>query len=130
MQNKRVRDFMAIHYATLSPGQTIVSAAKTLLEYRQSAAPVVDEHKQLIGLISEADCMREALVEGYHNEGASLVSDFMTTQPESVSPGAELSAVAEVFLKNGRRMMPVVEADTLVGILSRQNILNVLVNKG
>ena len=72
--------------------------------------------------------MREALVEGYHNEGASLVSDFMTSTPESVSPEAELSTVAETFLKNGRRMMPVVEADTLVGILSRQNILNALIN--
>lgn len=129
MQNKRVRDFMAIHYAKLSPGQTIVSAAKTLLEYRQSAAPVVNEQNQLIGLISEADCMRETLVEGYHNEGASPVSDFMTHEPDTVSPEAELSAVAEKFLKNGRRMMPVVEADTLVGILSRHNILNALINK-
>lgn len=128
MQNKRVRDFMAVHYATLSPNQTIISAAKTLLEYRQSAAPVIDEHKQLIGLMSEADCMREALVEGYHNEGSSLVSDFMTSEPQSVSPETDLGTVAEIFLKNGRRMMPVVEADTLVGILSRQHILDALVN--
>lgn len=128
MQNKRVRNFMAVHYGTLSPTQTIVSAVKTLLEYRQSAAPVVDEHNQLIGLLSEADCMRETLVEGYHNEGASLVSDLMASQPDTISPEAELSAAAEIFLKNKRRMMPVVEADTLVGILSRDNILNVLIN--
>ncbi len=129
MENKRVRDFMAVHYAKLSPSQTVVSAVKTLLEYRQSAAPVVDDHNQLIGVMSEADCMRETLVEGYYNEGASLVKEFMSTAPDTISPEAELSAVAELFLTNRRRMMPVVEADTLVGVLFRDNILKTLISK-
>ena len=90
MQNKRVRDFMSVHYAKLSPKQTVVSAVHKLMEYHQSAAPVVDERNQLIGLLSEADCMRETLVEGYYNEGASLVSDFMTDSPETISPETEV----------------------------------------
>lgn len=118
---------MVIKYATLSPEQSIAVAVRTLLEYHQSAAPVVDEHKQLIGLLSEADCMRATLVEGYHNEGVALVKDLMTSSPESVSPEMELTSVTEKFLANNRRMMPVVEAGTLVGMLSRQNILTALV---
>ena len=59
MQNIRVRDIMATKYATLSPKQTVVSAAKILMEYRQSAAPVVNEQNELVGLMSEADCLRE-----------------------------------------------------------------------
>lgn len=127
MQNIRVRDIMTTKYATLSPKQTVVSAAKILMEYRQSAAPVVNEQNELVGLMSEADCMREALIEGYFNEGATLVADLMTPSPDTISPGAELSAVTETFLNNRRRLMPVIEADTLVGILDRQGILKALV---
>lgn len=126
MQTRRVRDFMAKKYATVKPGQSLASAVKILLEYHQSAVPVVDEQQQLAGLLSEADCMRSALVEGYFNENHTLVKDLMTTEPETVSPELELSSVSERFLKNNRRMMPVVEAGTLVGILQRQDILKAL----
>ena len=129
MQSKRVRDFMAKQYATVTPDQSVFSAVKTIIEYHQSALPVIDESSQLIGLITEADCMREALVEGYYNEGSSQVKDLMSDAPDIVSPDAELSAVAEIFLQNNRRMTPVVEAGTLVGILSRKNILKALVDR-
>ncbi len=100
MQTKRVRDFMASHYATVKPNQSIAAAVRIILEYHQSAAPVVDDQQQLVGLISEADCMRSTLVEGYFNEGVTLVQEQMTPAPESVSPDLELSAVSEKFLKN------------------------------
>ncbi|NNC55041.1 MAG: CBS domain-containing protein, partial [Pseudomonadales bacterium] len=42
MKTKRVRDFMASHYATVTPNQSIAAAVRIILEYHQSAAPVVD----------------------------------------------------------------------------------------
>ena len=128
MKTKRVRDFMAKHYTTVSPEQSLASAVQTLLEYKQSAAPVVNAQQQLVGLLSEADCMRATLVQGYFNEGASLVKDQMTATPETVSPEEELSSVSDIFLKNSRRLMPVVEAGVLVGIVSRQDILKALID--
>jgi len=71
--------------------------------------------------------MRSTLVEGYFNEGVTLVREQMSVDLESVSPDLELSAVSEKFLQNNRRLMPVVEAGTLVGILSRQDILKALI---
>ena len=128
MKTKRVRDFMAKHYTTVNPDQSLATAVRTLLEYHQSAAPVVNAQQELVGLLSEADCMRATLVEGYFNEGASLVKDQMTETPETVSPDEELSSVSDIFLKNCRRMMPVVEAGVLVGIVSREDILKALVD--
>ena len=127
MQAKRVRDFMATHYPVFKAKQSVASAVQRLLEYHLSAAPVVDDNAQLIGLLSEADCMRSTLIEGYFNEEVALVQDMMTNDPETVSPDAELSSVTEVFLKNNRRLMPVVEAGTLVGVLTRQDILQALI---
>ena len=128
MKTKRVRDFMAKHYTTVSPEQSLASAVQTLLECKQSAAPVVNAQQQLVGLLSEADCMRATLVQGYFNEGATLVKDQMTATPETVSPEEELSSVSDIFLKNSRRLMPVVEAGVLVGIVSRQDILKALID--
>ncbi len=127
MHTQRVRDFMANHYATVTPDQSLAAAVRIILEYHQSAAPVVDAQQQLVGVLSEADCMRATLVEGYFNEGVALVKDQMTTTPDAVSPDEELSSVSEIFLKDNRRMMPVVEAGMLVGIVSRQDILKALV---
>ena len=127
MKTIRVRDFMAKHYATVKPNQSLSAAVKIILEYHQSASPVVDDHQQLVGVLSEADCMRSTLVEGYFNEGVALVQDQMTNEPDSVYPDTELAAVTELFLENRRRMMPVVEAGVLVGIVTRQNILKALI---
>ena len=129
MKTIRVRDFMAKHYATVKPDQSLSAAVKIILEYHQSAAPVVDDHQQLVGVLSEADCIRATLVEGYFNEGVALVKDQMTAEPESVSPDTELAAVTELFLENCRRMMPVVEAGMLVGMVTRQNILKALTDE-
>lgn len=126
METKRVQDFMAKNYASLSPNTSIPAAVTTLLEYHQSSAPVIDATSQLVGLLSEADAMRASLTEGYHGENSTLVKDLMTENPDTVSPEMELSAVAELFLKNNRRMMPVIKAGTLVGILSREHILTAL----
>lgn len=128
MKTKRVRDFMAVHYATVNPDQSLAAAVRTILEYHQSAAPVVDAQQQLVGVLSEADCMRATLLEGYFNEGVALVKDQMSKGLDIVSPDEELSSVSDMFLKNSRRMMPVVEAGILVGIVSRQDILKALVN--
>jgi CBS domain-containing protein len=128
MKTKRVRDFMANHYTTVSPEQSLATAVRTLLEYHQSAAPVVNAQQELVGLLSEADCMRTTLLEGYFNEGIALVKDQMTAATETVSPDEELSSVSEMFLKNCRRMMPVVEAGVLVGIVSRRDILKALID--
>ncbi|MBT5923379.1 MAG: CBS domain-containing protein [Cellvibrionales bacterium] len=128
MKTKRVRDFMANHYTTVSPEQSLATAVRTLLEYHQSAAPVVNAQQELVGLLSEADCMRTTLLEGYFNEGVALVKDQMTAATETVSPDEELSSVSEMFLKNCRRMMPVVEAGVLVGIVSRRDILKALID--
>lgn len=127
MKTKRVRDFMAKHYTTVSPEQSLATAVRKLLEYHQSAAPVVNARQELVGLLSEADCMRTTLLEGYFNEGVALVKDQMTAATETVSPDEELSSVSEMFLKNCRRMMPVVEAGVLVGIVSRKDILKALI---
>ena len=48
---------------------------------------------------------------------------------EGYVPDMELSEVSSAFLRNNRRMMPVIEEDTLVGIVARNDILHTLVKE-
>ena len=117
---------MSTHYATIGPAQTIAAAVKVLIDYHLSALPVVDESKNLVGVLSEADCLRASLVGGYHNESVALVQDLMTVEADTISPDTELSAATEMFLSNRRRMIPVVEAGTLVGLVTRKDLLGAI----
>lgn len=127
MQIRTVREIMTTHYAKVTEDQALVAAISILKKYHLSAIPVVNGNEQLAGIVSEADCMRAALVEGYHNESTTLVKDIMISDTDIISPDTELSSAMQIFLERRRRMMPVVEAGSLVGTLTRADILEALV---
>ena len=129
MENRKVRDYMTSQVATLEPNLGMIRALNILLEHNQSAAPVVDEDNRLLGLISEADCMQSAINSSYFMEANSIVSDQMTKDVQTVTGDTKLVAAAEIFLKHKRRMLPVVEDDKLIGMLTRNHILRALIKE-
>jgi len=118
-----VNDYMVSAMITLKPGVDIVEAAQTLQEYRLSGAPVLDDHKRLVGFLSEKDCLHTVLSAVYNQDYGDLVEDRMTKEIRSVHPTDNITDVAERFLKEGVRMYPVVDKDVLVGMISRQSVL-------
>lgn len=119
-----VKDYMTSAMITMKPEVDIVEAAQTLLEYRLSGAPVVDDHNRVIGFLSEKDCLHTVLSAVYNQDYGDLVADRMSKGIKSVHPSENITDVAERFLKDGLRMYPVVEKDVLVGMISRQSVLN------
>lgn len=53
IKSVHVRDYMTSAMITLKPQTDIVEAAQTMLEYRLTGAPVLDDHNRLVGFISE-----------------------------------------------------------------------------
>ena len=94
-----------------------------LLEHRLSAAPVVDEAGQLLGLLAETDCLRGILSGAYFEQTGGLVGSCMNSQVDTVSPDASVIEVAERFLQGGHRHLPVVEAGRLLGELGCHEVL-------
>lgn len=119
-----VRDYMTSAMITLKAEVDIVEAAQTLLEYRLSGAPVLDDHNRLIGFLSEKDCLHTVLSAVYNQDYGDLVEDRMAKDLKTVHPSENITDVAERFLKDGVRMYPVIEKDVLVGMISRQSVLN------
>jgi CBS-domain-containing membrane protein len=118
-----VADCMASHPLTFRPETDLLLALEQLLTHRISAAPVVDEHAQLLGVLSDGDCLRAILAATYHESVAGSVGSYMTTKVDTVTPQADLSEIAGIFLNNARHCLPVLKNGRLVGLVSRHDVL-------
>ncbi|AUD79754.1 CBS domain-containing protein [Kangiella profundi] len=126
IKSVHVRDYMTSAMITLKPQTDIVEAAQTMLEYRLTGAPVLDDHNRLVGFISEKDCLHTVLSAIYHGDLGHRVMDLMTKEVKTVHPDDNIADVAERFLKDNCRMYPVMEKSQLVGMISRQSILKAI----
>lgn len=117
---------MAKDLVTFSPETNVLSAIRTLLKHKISGAPVVDDNNQVVGMISEKDCLQTFLGSSYYNEMGELVSEIMTSPVITVDANASIVEVAEKFLKNNYRRFPVLEQGELIGQISRRDILKAI----
>ena len=129
MDNLNVRDFMTKDLIVFKPSMDIYSAIDVLVKSEISGAPVVDDNGKLIGIISQKDCLRILANGVFHNAPAGPVSEYMTEAVMSIDPGMDICTVADLFLNNVYRRIPVVENGVVVGQVSRRDILRAIQNK-
>ena len=124
-----VRDHMTRKVLTLRHDLEIMAATRKLVEKGFSGAPVLDQHGRLVGILTERDCMKVALHSGYHDVPYGLVSDYMSPDPESVTPDQSVLTIAEKFVRGRYRRYPVMDNGRLVGIISRRDVLYAMKKK-
>ena len=122
------REFMSEHIHTVTPETNIIDAIKLIIEHKISGLSVIDQDNNLLGVISEVDCLRAILDGSYYGEVGGQVSDYMTANVQSVSSEIAIIDIAKLILDNNRRRMPVVENGKLIGQFSIRSILNAIIN--
>jgi predicted transcriptional regulator len=118
-----VRDFMSTELLVLAPDQDVLRAMQVLLDRSVSGAPVVDARGNLVGLLTQRDCLSVALEAGYYADVAGKVEDYMTREVETVSAGMTLIEIIEKFYRSSWRRFPVLDENQLVGQISRRDVL-------
>ncbi|HEC59704.1 MAG TPA: CBS domain-containing protein [Methylophaga sp.] len=127
----KVKDYMTANKCTFSTDMDVLSAIHHMLESKISGAPVLDQRGNMVGFLSEKDCMKIALNAGYEQSGAAgRVSEFMSYGVETIDVETPIIEVAELFLKSSYKRFPVVMDNRLVGTITRQNILAALASEG
>ncbi len=125
----RVRDIMTKSVLTVQPAVTVAKAAE-LLAYRGfSAMPVVDEHDDLLGIVSEADLIRNRFPAGgvdTKSRPARTVGEVMTSPVKGVGHDEDVSVLAAAMLEDKRRCVPIVDGTRLVGVVTRRDMLRML----
>ncbi len=118
-----VREFMDRYVETLSPDMSILDAVDFLLEKRITGAPVANAKGELVGLLSEFDCLRLLA----HDKGGEApkgqVRDYMTAAIRTIPPTLDIHACAALFMNVPYRRLPVVEKGRLVGAITRFDLL-------
>ena len=123
-----VKNYMASDLITFTPETNVLTAIRTLLKYKISGAPVVDESGWIIGILSEYDCLKPNLQSSYHNDMGTLVKNCMSKEITTIKATASLMETAELFIKSGVRRLPVVENKKLIGQISRRDVLRAIIN--
>ncbi|MFT6866313.1 MAG: CBS domain-containing protein [Cyclobacteriaceae bacterium] len=129
-QSVTVSDYMSTKLITFRSDQHMDEVIKSLLKNRISGGPVVNEDGELIGVISEGDCMKE-VVRGKYNNMPNLtgkVSDHMSTNVISISPETNIFDAADKFLMMRIRRFPVVSFGKLIGQISQKDIMRAVHN--
>ena len=125
-----VSDIMTTQLVLFTPEQSIHDVMKAFIKYRISGGPVVDEKGKLIGVISEADCMKEISDSRYFNMPIldKSVGHFMTENVDTIESTLSVFDAAAKFSKSSRRRYPVLEKGHLVGQVSRKDIVIAALN--
>jgi Zn-dependent protease/CBS domain-containing protein len=120
LERVHVRDVMITDFATLSPADTLADALKRALDPPQDEFPVV-RGTDMVGVIS-----RRQIAESLEEEGDGYVQSAMRREYLVAGPQESLAAVLRRIGRSGLAMIPVVEGDYLVGIISFQNLMRKL----
>lgn len=123
-----VTKFMATKLITFSPETDIRTAIDTMVKKKISGAPVLNEKKQLVGMISEVDCLH-ILLDGPYNKEPSksgTVGELMSKSVRTISADKSILDAAYEFVNAGYKRLPVVENGQLVGQISRSDILRAI----
>jgi CBS domain-containing protein len=131
-----VREIMTSPAVTVVPTASLKQAMRLLDEHEITAMPVVDAAGRLVGVVSEADVLREAvpldrrvhthLVEVTAPPVHLAVTDVMTHLPVSVSPDDDVADAVELMVDTQIKSLPVVQFGMVVGMVSRRDVIAVL----
>jgi CBS-domain-containing membrane protein len=114
------RDIMTHEVISIPSGASIQDAAHVLSEYNISGAPVVDDQRRMVGIVTEHDLISK--------EGKT-VADIMTARVISVDERALVDEIAQILTSNRIKRVPVMRGERVVGIVSRANIVRMMASR-
>jgi predicted transcriptional regulator len=121
-----VSKYMTTKLITFKPDQPVLEVMELLLKNKISGGPVVNDQNELLGIISEGDCMKQIAESGYYNMPMHdvTVEKHMVKDVETISPNFTIFDVAKLFYESKRKRFPVLSAEgSLVGQISRRDVL-------
>lgn len=118
------KDLMSSPVISLEPEISISQANRLLTRYSITVLPVLEKDGALAGIISRR-VVEKAI---YHGLGNCPVSDYMSTDFVCLPKSATLAEIQGLIIENRQRFIPVVEENKVVGVITRTDLLGVLVN--
>jgi len=124
LNSVKLKDHMIENPVTVRSDADLFDAVALILDHRISGLCVVDGDGNLVGVLSELDCLRATLSASYENRTrVGSVGDYMTKDVISADLDDDIVEVAADMLKNRHRRRPILKNGKLVGQISCRQLL-------
>ena len=125
LQSVNLRDYILPNPARVKPQDNVLDAMQVIIDNKISGVCVVDEDANLVGILSELDCLRAVLDDTYNNRSIGVVRDHMAADNLVIAhPDEDIVDVAQDMLRKNKRRRPVVENGKLIGQITCRQLLN------
>jgi CBS domain-containing protein len=125
LKSVNLRDYMLTNPVKVRADDNVVTAMQVIIDNKVSGVCVVDDRENLVGILSELDCLRAALGAIYNDTGIGQVKDYMASENLVVAhPNEDIIDVAQDMLLKNKRRRPVVEDGKLVGQITCRQLLS------
>ena len=114
---------------TVNENDQLIEAIKKLVQYNIGAVPVINNEKQLIGILSERDIVKELAKNKNIDYSILLVKKLMTKEVICCKKNVLSDKLMELMTKNKIRHIPIVEDNIAIGIVSIGDVVNRLMEK-
>ncbi len=120
---KKAKDMMTSPVIHILPDKSVKDASTLMTRYNINVLVVLNKKGVLEGFITR-QIMEKAV---YFNLGHIPVSEYMNIDFNTVTPETPLSEIQELIIKDNMRILPVLKGDQLVGVITRTDLMNILV---
>ncbi len=118
------KDLMTSPVITIKEDDNILYANEILNRYNINVLPVVNENGILTGLITRQIVGKSM----YHNLENLKVKEYMIEEFDTVTPNTNFEKIKDTILKENQRLLPVVENNKVIGVITRTDILKTIYN--
>jgi CBS domain-containing protein len=142
----KASDVMTGRVISIEPTATVAQGVRLMLQHRISGLPVVDNAGRLVGIVTEGDFLRRGetgtqrrrprwlefligpgkLADEYVRTHGRKIEEIMTLDPVTVREDTPLEDIVQLMEKRRIKRVPVLRGQTLVGVVSRANLLHAL----
>jgi CBS domain-containing protein len=146
----KASDVMTRRVISVSPESTILQAIRLMLQNHISGLPVIDGSGNLVGVVTEGDFLRRAetgtqrkrprwlelltgpgkLAGEYVQSHGRRIEEVMTPDPITISEDTALDEIVRIMERRQIKRLPVMRGKTVVGIVSRANLMHALASLG